>query len=143
MEPSTSSRPSSPSPRAVAGAIAFKSTSSGVTPCSLAARAISAATAGAASGGTIESTTSASRTTAPRSGSSSIGAVAASRAVRSLRPSSVATTRAPPRTSAAAIALPMAPGLTTATAFMRRVYDDARPAFAGGAGVRPLLKWRS
>ena len=107
--------------RTRAGAIAFNSASSGAAPSAAAADTISKDTVSAASGGTIERTASASRTTAARSGrSSSAAACPASPSVRSLRPSRVATTRTPPRASASASALPIAPGLTIPTVGIRR-----------------------
>ena len=58
---------------------------------------------------------SASRITAPTSASSSSSARRANATVRSLRPATVAITRAPPRRRALPTALPIAPGLTIPT----------------------------
>ena len=51
----------------------------------------------------------------------------ASRCVRALRPASETTTRAPPRTSAAPTALPIAPGLTMPTFARRCSRVEAQP----------------
>ena len=109
--------------RTVSGEIAFSSTSNGRDDPPAEADPTASATWVACSGGTTDSTMSASLTTAARSGTSSMPARTASRDVRSLRPESVATTRAPPTESAWASALPIAPGLTMPTVGTSRVYD--------------------
>ena len=120
IEPSTSSPPPAATvaaiPSSVSGETAFMSTTSGGAAVDEAiASATAAATAGASAGGATERTTSLASTTATRLGRSRNGASAASRRVRGLRPSTLATTSAPPRARAAARPLPIAPGLTTPT----------------------------